>query len=63
MDTYISELNWLWAFLFIIGAGLLIIGICKLVDEIRFRIERRRYRRARLSQHGTTRKKRGGTDA
>jgi len=38
--------HWLGIFWSIIGAPLIIIGVMKVYDEVRFQIERRRYQRA-----------------
>jgi len=38
--------HWLAIFWVMILVPLVIVGVVKLVDEIRFRIERRRYRRS-----------------
>lgn len=39
--------HWLGIFWSTIAAPLLVIGVMKMFDEVRFRIERRRYRVAR----------------
>ncbi|QGJ96773.1 hypothetical protein SEA_FIDGETORCA_74 [Streptomyces phage FidgetOrca] len=54
METFISDFNWLWTYFVIIGAAFAILGVWKLIDEIRLYTERRRYRRARAERTGAT---------
>jgi hypothetical protein len=48
MEYFISDLHWLWIFWIFIGAVFVVLGIVKLVDEVRLMMDRRRYRRAKM---------------
>ncbi|QEQ93564.1 hypothetical protein SEA_GIRLPOWER_65 [Streptomyces phage GirlPower] len=50
METFISDFNWLWTYLIIIGAAFSVLGVIKVVDEIRLYTERRRYRLAQKAR-------------